>query len=83
MTLKIRGGGGIPRVGTHRGIRGRSRGTILAHHEFFLGVIYSQGFASSRSRPAALSGVMSRCGVPSISKPTINLRMVAERSSGG
>jgi len=27
--------------------------------------------------------VMSRCGMPSISKPTMNLRTVAERSSGG
>ena len=32
---------------------------------------------------AALSGVMSRCGMPSISNPTMNLRIVAERSSGG
>ena len=32
---------------------------------------------------AALSGVMSRCGVPSISNPTINFLTVAERSSGG
>ena len=35
------------------------------------------------SLSAALSGVMSRCGIPSISKPTMNLRTVAERSSGG
>jgi hypothetical protein len=38
---------------------------------------------SDCSRSAAISGVMSRCGVPSISKPTINLRTVAERSNGG
>ena len=36
-----------------------------------------------RKRSAASSGVMSRCGMPSISKPTMNLRTVAERSSGG
>ena len=36
-----------------------------------------------RSRSAALSGVMSRCGIPSISNPTINFRTVADRSSGG
>jgi hypothetical protein len=36
-----------------------------------------------RSRSAADSAVMSRCGMPSISNPTINLRTVAERSSGG
>ena len=34
-------------------------------------------------RSAAISAVMSRCGVPSISKPTMNFRMVAERSNGG
>ena len=32
---------------------------------------------------AALSGVMSRCGMPSISNPTMNFRIVAERRSGG
>ena len=37
----------------------------------------------ARRRWAAASGVMSRCGIPSISKPTMNLRTVAERSSGG
>ena len=31
---------------------------------------------------AAVSGVRSRWGMPSISKPTMNLRTVAERSSG-
>jgi hypothetical protein len=36
-----------------------------------------------RSRSAAASAVMSRCGMPSISKPTMNFRTVAERSSGG
>jgi hypothetical protein len=36
-----------------------------------------------RNLSAAISGVMSRCGIPSISKPTMNLRTVAERSSGG
>ena len=35
---------------------------------------------SSRRRCAADSGVMSRCGVPNISYPTMNLRTVAERS---
>ena len=39
--------------------------------------------ASSRNRSAAASGVMSRCGVPSISNPTMNLRIVAERKRGG
>ena len=38
---------------------------------------------AARSRRAASSGVISRCGMPSISKPTINLRTVAERSRGG
>jgi hypothetical protein len=37
----------------------------------------------ARSRSAAVSAVMSRCGIPSISNPTMNLRTVAERSSGG
>jgi hypothetical protein len=32
---------------------------------------------------AALSGVISRCGMSSISNPTINFRIVAERNSGG
>ena len=32
---------------------------------------------------AAVSGVMSRCGIPSISNPTMNFRTVAERSNGG
>ena len=39
--------------------------------------------AASRSRSAAASGVRSRCGEPSISKPTMNFLIVAERSSGG
>ena len=38
---------------------------------------------NSRNRAAADSAVMSRCGVPNISNPTINLRTVADRSSGG
>ena len=40
------------------------------------------GYAS-RSRAAAASGVRSRCGEPSISKPTMNFFTVAERRSGG
>jgi len=39
--------------------------------------------AVSLSRAAAASGVRSRCGEPSISKPTMNFLIVAERSSGG
>ena len=39
--------------------------------------------AASRSRSAAASGVRSRCGEPSISKPTMNFLIVAERRSGG
>ena len=39
--------------------------------------------AASRNLAAAASGVMSRCGEPSISKPTMNFRIVAERRSGG
>ena len=35
------------------------------------------------NRSAALSGVMSLCGIPSISNPTMNFRTVADRSSGG
>ncbi len=42
-----------------------------------------QSLSSSRKRCAALSGVMSRCGWASSSKPTMNLRTVADRSSGG
>ncbi len=38
---------------------------------------------ASRKRSAAASGVRSRCGMPNISKPTMNLRMDAERSRGG
>jgi hypothetical protein len=38
---------------------------------------------TARSRSAAVSGVISRCGMPSISKPTMYLRTVAERSRGG
>src|SRR5215831_6256318 len=38
---------------------------------------------ASRNRDAAASGVISRCGVPSISNPTMNLRIFAERSNGG
>jgi hypothetical protein len=40
------------------------------------------GYASL-SLAAAASGVRSLCGLPSISKPTMNFRMVAERKSGG
>jgi hypothetical protein len=39
--------------------------------------------AASLSLAAAASGVRSLCGLPSISKPTMNFRMVAERKSGG
>ena len=49
--------------------------------------LYARGQKCSsehaRRRSAAPSGVMSRCGMASISKPTMNLRPVAERSSGG
>ena len=38
---------------------------------------------TARSRSAAPSAVMSRWGMPSISKPTMNFFTVAERSSGG
>ena len=38
---------------------------------------------TSRSRCAAISGVMSRCALPSSSNPTMNLRTVAERNRGG
>ena len=37
----------------------------------------------ARRRAAAVSGVRSRWGEPNISKPTMNLRISAERSSGG
>jgi hypothetical protein len=36
-----------------------------------------------RNISAADSGVMSRCGPPSSSNPTMNLRIAAERSKGG
>ena len=39
--------------------------------------------ASDRNFSAASSGVISRCGFPSISNPTMNFRTVAERNSGG
>ena len=52
-----------------------------------LGCAYRRGqkcsSALARSRCAASSAVMSRCGIPSISNPTMYLRTVAERSSGG
>ena len=38
---------------------------------------------ASRNRSAAASGARSRCGEPSISKPTMNFLIVAERRSGG
>jgi hypothetical protein len=38
---------------------------------------------ASLSLAAAASGVRSLCGLPSISKPTMNFRIVAERKSGG
>jgi hypothetical protein len=38
---------------------------------------------TSRKRAAAASAVISRCGDPSISNPTMNFRIVAERNSGG
>src|SRR5262245_37772163 len=39
--------------------------------------------ATDCSRAAASSGVKSRCGDPSSSKPTMNFRTVADRRSGG
>ena len=38
---------------------------------------------ATRIISAAFSGVISRWGIPNISKPTINLRISAERRSGG
>ena len=34
-------------------------------------------------RSALVSAVMSRCGIPNNSNPTMNFRTVAERNSGG
>jgi len=48
-----------------------------------LALRYACSSEQARNRCAASSGVMSRCGIPSISKPTMNFRTVAERSSGG
>src|SRR5262249_39803303 len=45
--------------------------------------LHATPYPPSRNRPAAASGVISGCGVASISNPTINLRIFAERSSGG
>ena len=42
-----------------------------------------QSSAKALSRSAALSGVISRCGIPNISNPTMNFRMVADRNKGG
>ena len=39
--------------------------------------------AASLKLAAAASGMRSRWGEPSISKPTMNFRIVAERKSGG
>lgn len=44
---------------------------------------FKLSYSKARSLAAADSGVMSRWGWPSISKPTMNLRTVAERSNGG
>ena len=41
------------------------------------------GDHASRKRRAASSGVRSRCGCASISYPTMYLRTVADRNSGG
>lgn len=54
-----------------------------------LGIKYPGGIpqldrdAAWRSVSAALSAVISRCGDPKSSYPTMNFRIVAERSSGG
>ena len=44
---------------------------------------FKLSYSKARSLAAADSGVMSRWGWPSISKPTLNLRTLAERSNGG
>ena len=59
-----------------------SLSTVCGFEEFSIAPT-SHVSSTSRNRAAAASGVMSLCGVPSISKPTINLRTVAERNSGG
>ena len=59
-----------------------SPSTVCGFEEFSIAPT-SHVSSTSRNRAAAASGVMSLCGVPSISKPTINLRTVAERNSGG
>jgi hypothetical protein len=49
-----------------------------------LAVQIGRGYpAACLNLAAAASGVTSRWGEPSISNPTMNFRMVAERSSGG
>jgi short chain dehydrogenase len=67
-------------VGASKGIERRHGGQIF---EEFAIAPAAHVFSTSRSRAAAASGVMSLCRVPSISKPNINFRTVAERNNGG
>jgi RimJ/RimL family protein N-acetyltransferase len=59
--------------------------TLVAYGFDYLNLhrIYRCASDKLRRRAAAASAGMSRCGSASISKPTMNLRTVAERSSGG
>lgn len=57
-----------------------SLSTRTLSHQFLAQKCVSE---HARNLSAALSGVMSLWGIPSISNPTMNFRTVAERSSGG
>ena len=59
----------------------RVGGTVHFHH---IGHAWAPltGLAA-RNRSAAVSGVRSRCGSASISKPTMNLRTLSDLNSGG
>jgi hypothetical protein len=47
---------------------------FLRFHQDAESLVVRTDFDHSRNRSAALSGVMSRCGDPSSSNPTMNLR---------
>ena len=73
----FKGCGGVPRKAND------FPPTKLSNTRRFRAFLQIYFWVSWRRRSAALSGVMSRCGVPSISNPTMNFRIVAERKSGG
>src|ERR1700719_4161342 len=78
----------MPRVNVAKQTMLRIRFMNVLYWRNALKILLSPDYSETRvlacrSTSAADSGVISRCGPPSSSNPTINFRMLADRSNGG